>query len=69
MCKYLRDRIQESVQRGYHQSPVSTAALLRARLVQDSAWAQDTEERRELLRSTRHADGTVSRSFFPNRYS
>ncbi|EJD41336.1 hypothetical protein AURDEDRAFT_153238 [Auricularia subglabra TFB-10046 SS5] len=69
MTNYLRDRVRESQQKGYHRVPVSLDALVRVRAFQDPEWAERTETRRRMRASLRKCDQAVSRSFFPNRFS
>ncbi|KAH7105898.1 hypothetical protein BKA62DRAFT_344013 [Auriculariales sp. MPI-PUGE-AT-0066] len=69
MTQYLRERVQESAQSGYHRNPVPASTLLHARLKQDSDWAQRTPGRRAMLAKLRQSDGKVNKSFFPNRYT
>lgn len=69
MTNYLRERVRESQQKGYHRVPVTLDALVRVRACQDPEWAERTETRRRMRASLRKCDQAVSRSFFPNRFS
>lgn len=68
MTRYLRARVQESAERGYHQVPVRPDALLRVRVAQDPEWAERTPERQRVKSSLRKGDEVVQKSFFPGRW-
>lgn len=68
MTRYLRARVQESAERGYHRIPVRPEALLRVRVVQDPDWAERTPERRRIKNSLRKGDERIWQSFFPGRW-
>ncbi|KZV89483.1 hypothetical protein EXIGLDRAFT_678010 [Exidia glandulosa HHB12029] len=69
MTSYLRARVVESAQRGYHRIPVSPPALVRARVSSDSEWAEATEERKRIRNSLRPGDEVVRLSFFVGNFS